>query len=208
MRRCAEAAVMARADSSGGPQACTVRKPAMPQTYNVGSRSMFVTTTAWVFIALALLAFLSALLQNAAVSSLMPGWQAAARQGALPLLTGLLVGYLPWIVGICVAMSLAMLASAIGLLMRLDWARRGFIVLMVVAIFANLLGLWVQQEVVQSVLGSTLSSVAIPQQAMSVFGGFVVAARVMAVLVTLAACALLGWIIHRLMSATVRQEFA
>ena len=178
----------------------------MPQTFNVGARSLFVTATAWVFIILAALTSVSALVQNAAVASLMPGLQIATAR--LPLLTGLLIGYLPWVVGVGLVMSLATLASAIGLLMRLDWARRSFIVLLVVAIFANLLGLWLQQEVVQSVVSNTLNNVAIPQQAMGVFGGFVTAARVMAVLMTLVGCALLGWIIRRLMSATVRQEFA
>jgi len=104
--------------------------------------------------------------------------------------------------------SLATLASAIGLLMRLDWARRTFIGLLALAICANLLSLWLQQEVLQSVVSNTLRSAAIPPQAMGVFGGFVTAARVMAVLMTLVGCALLGWIIRRLMSATVRQEFA
>ena len=178
----------------------------MPQTYNVGARSLFVTAIAWVFIVLAVLTSMSALVQNAAVASLMPGMQVATER--MPLLTGLLIGYLPWVVGTGLVMSMATLASAIGLLMRLDWARRSFIGLLVVAIFANLLGLWLQQEVVQSVVSSTLSSAAIPQQAMGVFGGFVTAARVMAVLMTLAGCALLGWIIGRLMSPTVRQEFA
>jgi hypothetical protein len=178
----------------------------MPQTYTVGARSLFVTITAWVFIVLAALTSVSALVQNAAVASLMPGWQGAA--GQMPLLTGLLIGYLPWVVGVGLVMSLATLASAIGLLLRLDWARRTFIGLLVVAIVANLLGLWLQHEVVQSVVTSTLSSAAIPQKAMGVFGGFVTAARVMAVLMTLAGCALLGWIIRRLMSAGVRQEFA
>ena len=180
----------------------------MPQTFNVGARSIFVTATAWVFIILAALASVSALVQNAAVASLMPGLRLATEGNTLPLLTGLLIGYLPWVVGTGLVMSLATLASAIGLLLRLDWARRTFIGLLVVAIFANLLGLWLQQEVVQSVVSNTLSSVAIPQQAMGVFGGFVTAARVMAVLMTLVGCALLGWIIRRLMSAVVRQEFA
>ena len=80
--------------------------------------------------------------------------------------------------------------------------------MLIVAIVANLMGLWLQHEVVQSVVTSTLSSVAIPQQAMGVFGGFVTAARVMAVLMTLVGCAFLGWIIRRLMSPVVRQEFA
>jgi hypothetical protein len=180
----------------------------MPQTYTVGARSLFVTFTAWVFIVLAALTSVSALVQNAAVASLMPGLLLATERNPLPLLTGLLIGYLPWVVGLGLVMSLATLASAIGMLMRLDWARRTFIGLLVVAIVANLLGLWLQQEVLQSVVSNTLSSVAIPQKAMGVFGGFVTAARVMAVLMTLVGCSLLVWIIRRLMSATVRQEFA
>ena len=180
----------------------------MPQTYNVGARSLFVTAIAWLFIVLAAVASASALVQNAAVASLMPGLQLATERNPLPLLTGLLIGYLPWVVGTGLVMSLATLASAIGLLLRLDWARRTFIGLLIVAIVANLLGLWLQQEVVESVVSNTLSSVAIPQQALGVFGGFVTAARVMAVLMTLVGCALLAWIISRLMSAAVRQEFA
>jgi len=180
----------------------------MPQTFNVGSRSLFVTATAWVFIVLAALASVSALLQNAAVASLMPGLQVIAAQHPVPLLTGLLLGYLPWVVGFGLMMSTATLASAIGLLLRLDWARRTFIGLLIVAIVANLLGLWLQQEVVQTVVDQTLARAAMPAQALGVFGGFVTAARVMAVLMTLAACSLLVWIIRRLMSASVKQEFA
>lgn len=178
----------------------------MPQTFNVGSRSLFVTATAWVFIVLALLASASALVQNATVASLLPGWQTSG--GPRPLLTGLLIAYLPWVVGTGLVVSLATLASAIGLLLRLDWARRVFIGMLALAIVANLLGLWFQHEVVTSVVDATLSRTPLPQQALGVFGGFVTAARVMAVLMTLAACGLLGWIIRRLMSGPVRQEFA
>ena len=178
----------------------------MPSTLSVGARSLFVTATAWVFFILAGLTSASALVQNAAVASLMPGLHLATERHPLPLLTGLLLGYLPWVVGAGLVVSVATLASAVGLLLRLDWARRSFIGLLALAIVANLLGLWLQQEVVQSVVSNTLSSVAIPAQA--VFGGFVTAARVMAVLMTLVGCALLGWIIRRLMSARVRQEFA
>lgn len=177
----------------------------MPQTYNVGSRSLFVTTTAWVFILLAAVGCVFALLQNASVASLMPGWQA---RGPQPLLTGLLFGYLPWVVGTGLVLSMATLASAVGMLLRLEWARRVFIGLLVVAIVMNLLGLWLQQEVMQSVVDQTLARSTIPAHALGVFGGFVTAARVMALLFTLFACAMLVGIIRRLNSASVRQEFA
>lgn len=172
----------------------------MPQTYNVGNRSLFVTVTAWVFILIGALACVSALLQQATMAALP-----VVR--TLPVVTGFLVGYLAWVVGAGVVLSLALLASAVGLLLRLEWARRVFIGLLVLAIVANLLGLWLQQEVVQVVIDSALQQ-PLPPQAAGVFGGVVTAARVMAVIMTVAGCAVLGWIIGRLSSPLVRQEFA
>ena len=180
----------------------------MPQTFNVGSRSLFVTATAWVFIVLAAAASLSALLQNAQFASFLPGLTVVGNVQPLPLLTGLLMGYLPWVVGTGLLMSLATLACAIGLLLRLEWARRVFIVLLVLAIAANVAGLWLQHEMLESLLSSTLAGAPLPRPAADVFGGFVTAARVTAALVTLGACLLLVWIIRRLMSPAVRQEFA
>lgn len=178
----------------------------MPITIAVGSRSLFVTATAWLFILLGVVASLSALVQNAMLASLLPALSSSSP--TVSGLMGLMLDYMPWVVGTGLVMSLATLASAIGLLLRLDWARRAFIGLLVVAIVANLLGLWLQQEMMQSVVSRTLGSVALPPQALGVFGGFVTAARVMAVVVTLGSCGLLGWIIRRLMSAGVRREFA
>jgi hypothetical protein len=184
----------------------------MTHIINVGARSLFVTVTAWAFIALGLIAAVSALVQNATTASLMPGLTVAGVVQPLPLVTGFLVGYLPWVVGAGLVMSLATTASAIGLLMRLDWARRVFIGMLVVAIVANLFGLWLQQEVVQSVvtntLASTLTNAPVPQRFLGVFGGFVTAARVMAVLMTLVTCGALALIIRSLMTPSVRQEFA
>lgn len=173
----------------------------MPITIAVGARSLFVTATAWAFILLGMVASLSSLMQNAMLVA-MP---VPVPSGGV---VGLLMAYLPWVTGVGLALSLATLASAVGLLLRLDWARRVFIGLLVVAIVANLLGLWLQQEMMQSVVSTTLSHTPLPPQALGVFGGFVTAARVMAVVVTLGACGLLAWIIRRLMSAGVRQEFA
>lgn len=177
----------------------------MPQTLNVGARSRFVTITAWVFIVIAALACLSALVRNASAGSVLADLQAA---GPLPMLTGLLVGYLPWVVGAGLVISLATLGAAVGLLLRLNWARRAFIGLLVVAILANLAGLWLQQEVLQSLVATTLSRAPLPPQAADVFGGFVTASRVMGSLATLLGCGVLAWIIRRLMSPTIRQEFA
>ena len=111
----------------------------MPQTFNVGSRSLFVTLTAGVFFALAAMASVSGLLQNATLASWLPGLQGLGAAQPLPILTGLLIGYLPWVVGAGLAISLATMASAAGLLMRLEWARRCFIALLGLAIVGQLL---------------------------------------------------------------------
>jgi hypothetical protein len=105
-------------------------------------------------------------------------------------------------------MSLATLGCAVGLLMRLEWARQSFIVLLVLAIVANLAGIWLQQEVLHSLVASTLGGTPLPAAAAGVVGGFVTATRIGAVLLSLGACALLVLIIRRLMSPMVRQEFA
>ena len=180
----------------------------MTQTFNVGARSLFVTITAWVFMVLGSMASVSALVQNAAASSL-PG-QIAVVGAKLPQpgLTAWLLGYLPWVMGAGLLVSAATLAAAIGLLLRLEWARRGFIGLLCLAIVINLAGLWLQQELMLSLVHATLLQAPQPPQVAGVFDGLVVAARSMAVLVTLVACALLGWIAWRLTLPTVRQEFA
>lgn len=169
----------------------------MPHTIYVGARSLFVTFTAWVFIVLGLLASGSALLQHASIAS-------------LPVVEGMrwAQAYLPWVALAALAMSLATLASAIGLLLRLDWARRAFIGVLVVAIVANLAGLWLQHALVQSLVSATLTQATVPPQVAGVFGGFVTAAQVMAALMTLGSCLVLAWIIRSLMSPGVRQEFA
>jgi hypothetical protein len=180
----------------------------MPNTINVGARSMFVTVTAWLFIVLGLLASALALIQNAHVASLMPGLHGVQESQPLPFMSGLLMAYLPGVLVAGLAMSLLTFVSAIGLLLRLDWARRAFIGVLVVAIMVNIAGLWLQHEVVQSVVTSTLTRTTLPAQVLDVFGSFVTAARVMAVMVTLGACMVLAWIIRLLMSPVVRQEFA
>lgn len=180
----------------------------MTQTYSVGYRSRFVTGIAWLFIVLGLVASLSALVRHAGLASLPEQIALAGEPLPQPLLTDWLLAGLPKVLAAGGVMSVAMLAAAIGLLLRLEWARRGFIVLLVLAIVANLLGLWLQQELMRSLVDATLQQAVLTPQVAGVFGGFVVAARAMAALVTLGGCGVLGWIAWRLSLAPIRQEFA
>ncbi len=178
----------------------------MPQTYNVGSRSRFVTFIAWMFILLGAFACEWAVIQNATQSS----WaaQLAGEKAGLPWLTGMLVRYLPWVFYCAIALSLAMIVCAFGLLRRVEWARRVFIGLLMVAIGVDLAGLWLQQEFIHLLVDSTLHQVALPVQAAELFGGVVTAARLLAGAITVVASVGLVATIRRLMSPAVRQEFA
>jgi hypothetical protein len=181
----------------------------MPQTYNVGSRSLFVTLVGWIFIVIAAAGSASALLQGAgaALSHVELPWQPADSQ-SLPLISGFLRGHLHWVMGTGLLLAVVALAGAIGLLLRLEWARRTVLVVLGVGIAANLMGLWLQHEVIQAVVHTSLSQASLPSSLADVFGGFVTASRVMAVVMTLGICALCGWVMRRLMSDSVRQEFA
>ena len=175
----------------------------MPQTYNVGSRSRFVNFIAWMFILLAAFACEWAVIQNATQSS----WSAlAGDQSSLPWLTGLLMRHVAWVYSAAIALSLAMIVCAFGLLRRIEWARRVFIGLLMVAIGVDLAGLWLQQEFMHLLVDSALRQAS--QPAADLFGGVVTVARVLAGFVTLVASVALVGIIRRLMSPSVRQEFA
>ena len=177
----------------------------MPQTYNVGSRSRFVNFIAWMFILLAAFACEWAVIQNATQSS----WSAlAGDQANLPWLTGLLLRHVVWVYSAAIALSLAMIVCAFGLLRRIEWARRVFIGLLVVAIGVDLAGLWLQQEFMHLLVDSALRQATLTQPAADLFGGVVTMARVLAGFLTLVASVALVGIIRRLMSPAVRQEFA
>jgi len=177
----------------------------MPQTYNVGSRSRFVNFIAWMFILLAAFACEWAVIQNATRSS----WATlGGDQSSLPWLTGLLMRHATWVFSAAIALSLATFVCAVGLLRRIEWARRVFIGLLMVAIGVDLAGLWLQQEFTHLLVDSALRQNALTQPAADLFGGVVTTARVLAGFVTLVASVALVGIIRRLMSPSVRQEFA
>jgi hypothetical protein len=182
------------------------RLQTMPQTFNVGSQSRFVTFVAWLFLLLSAFACAWAMIQNATQSA----WVAelGVDRSVLPWLSGKLVHYLPWVLSTAAAFSLAMLVCSVGLLKRVEWTRRVFIGLLVVVIGVDLGSLWLQQEFAQLFVESALRQATLPQKAAALFDGMITTARVLAGFLTLAAGFAIAGIIRRLMSPAVRQEFA
>lgn len=173
----------------------------MPTVYYLGYRSLFVTLTAWAAIVVAALSCTFGVIQQAALASWAPGLEAAVQAQPVPAQGGLLLQSLPWVVGAGLMASVALLVAAVGLLMRLEWARRAFILLLGVAIAAQLASLWLQHRFVQSLVGAAVPAAgALP-------GGAATAATLLTGALALLACGLLGWVIARLMSAKVRREF-
>lgn len=172
-------------------------------------RSTFVTVLAGVFIGLSGFTTLISVLQN-----LMLQWLflPAMQQAQPPLPPGLpppmhwMFGHFAWFFRAFLLVSAVTLVTAIGLLRRHEWARRLFIGLMGFAIVYQLLGLVWQWWFMGSMPGFMQASGA-PADMATMMRGFIRAMQVFSTLMALGFCVLFGWIIRRLCSAPVRDEF-
>jgi len=179
----------------------------MTQTFTVGARSRLVTSIAWAFLLLGLAGIVSGVIEQASQGA----WASALAgrdPATLPPLTRSLLRFLPAVIASGVLLSGAMAVVSLGVLQRLEWARRTFIGLLVVTIAMNLAGLWLQQEFVQLLVDTTRRQAPLPAHAADLFEGVVAAARWMAGLGSAVATLMLAAVIRRLMSPAVRQEFA
>ena len=100
--------------------------------------------------------------------------------------------------------SAFMLASAIGLLKRRNWARLSIIGLLFLAILWQIGGLAFQFSMFSS-MRDQFSAVAVPGE--PDLAPFIIAITVVGVFFTLGISVLLGWIIKRLLSPAVVAEF-
>lgn len=156
----------------------------MPQTFTVGSRSWFVNIAGWLIIGLA------GVLTVAALSAWVLG-------------TG---GPHPWLLAVTLT-AVPAAVSAVGLLQRLDWARRLFIGMLSLTAAVGLAGLWWQL----GALAASLRAAPPAGDAAALWQrlpGGEAAAWVLAAVITLALAAVWAWVVRRLRSPMVRQEFA
>lgn len=172
----------------------------MPQTFTVGSRSLFVNAVAWLAL------FIALLIAGSAASAM--AFSGGALHGAPPDVVAVLPALMPWLQGAALLLAGITSTAAVGLLRRQDWARRTLIGLLGLAIVLGLAGLGLQQALVQWLVQGTLAHAVLPQAVAPVVEGFVVATRSMSALVMLGVCALLAGVAWRLAQPMVRQEFA
>ena len=184
-------------------------QPASPVEI-AASRSAFVTVVAWIFIVLAGFATLISILQNVMIAFMFPAVEmdAALEQMAAdertPWLAEFMFRHVRLIFFAFFLVCGAALASAVGLLVRKDWARRLFIGLMIFGIIWNLAGL--------VFVAIFMFSMPIPADAPADFRDqFDVMAKMILgfnFVIGIAFAVLFGWIVKRLMSPAIKAEFS
>ena len=173
-------------------------------------RSSFVTGLAWSFILLAAFATFISLLQNIMISLMFPAeeMRAAMRQAEeslpMPAFAGFMFENIRLFFALFLAVCVLTLVSSIGLLKRKNWARLVFIGMMALGVLGNLAG-----AVVPFFMFSSFPS--IPETAPGDFAeNFGLMMKIMTgfmVMIAIVFAALFGWIMKRLLSDDIKQEF-
>jgi hypothetical protein len=173
------------------------------------NRSSFVTVLAWIFIVLSGFTTAISILQNIMVWTMfrqpeIANAMANPPPGAPPFMAAML-GYFPWFFLAFLLVSATTLASSIGLLKRMNWARVVFIVLMFLGIAWNLLGLFGQFAMAKFVQAQFTAMPKSPD--MPDFQVFMNAIMVVNAIFAVGFSVLFGWIAKRLASREIRAEF-
>ncbi|MGD8925780.1 MAG: hypothetical protein PVG20_02950 [Thioalkalispiraceae bacterium] len=169
-------------------------------------KSSFVTILAWIFIVLAGFATFISIMQNIMINMVFPldemqqQINSPEAQANIPNFASFMFSHLRLFFFSFLVVSSSTLIAAIGLLRRKNWARILFIVMMSFGIAWNLGGLILQQFMFSNMPHMNGSQ---PVQ----FDVFVNVIRVFSFLMALAVSILFGWIIKRLVSPAIKQEF-
>jgi hypothetical protein len=174
-------------------------------------RSEFVTVVAWIFIGLSGLATLMSVAQYFMVGMMMSlgamqdAMNDAQTRGDVPPMAAFMFGHFRQLIGAFFLLSLITLVVSIGLLKRWNWARLVFIGLMALGILSNVASLLLQRMMLG---GMPMLPPDMPADFRAQFESMMAAMQMVGVIIAIGFCVLYGWIIVRLMSATVRSEFS
>ncbi len=162
--------------------------------------SIFVTVVAWVFIVISGLGTVMTAAQNVMLLT-MPSIQP-------PPDSSFLVQHIRLLFLLPLVVSALMFVSAVGLLKRLEWARKTFIGLLSVGVLysaVSLLFVWLAGfDVPPAPDGAPTEFQTSAQEFESMFLGM----RIFTTLFALIISGLLIWIIHKLVQPSISQEFA
>lgn len=173
----------------------------------VPQRSTFVTVVAWIFIVLAGFTTLMSLLQNIMFFTVMP-FDAMAPAGAegegMPAFMAFMLRHVRLFFLAFLLVCAATLAAAIGLLRRKEWARLAFIAMLGLGIAWNLGGMALQYWVVAPAMMGPSEA---PPEFRAEFERATSVILAFSAAMALGFTVLFGWLIAKLRSQPVRQEF-
>lgn len=169
-------------------------------------RSSFITVLAWIFIVLAGLTTFISILQNIMITAMFPveemnrSFSDPDFQENVPTVFSYVFSNIRVFFFGFFAISCATFISAIGLLKRRNWARIVFIIIMAAGIAWNIFALILQQIMIPEMAE-------MPGQIGNGFETMMTIMRVFFFVMALGVSVLFGWIIKRLVSLKIRQEF-
>jgi len=172
-------------------------------------KSVFVSVLAWIFIILSAIGILM-LAMDAVVFWMLQFDKLLAQSAALnpnqpQLPTALMTSVFRWIIVVILLLQVWMLASSIGLLLRKNWARISFMVLIVIGLIWNAVYLLI------GILGMVgihfAGTMAAPPGMPPEFQAFMRVFMIFFVIFTIAMLVLFGCILKKLLSADIRREF-
>jgi hypothetical protein len=176
----------------------------------VPPRSTFVTVVAWIFIFLAGFATLASILQNVMVNFMFPGgeidaaFEQAGASERLPGFVSFMLRNMRLVFLFFLLVSVATLASSIGLLLRQNWARIAFVLVMVLGVLWNLAGVVLSFAFASWLPAPPPGTPAGFAEHWSYMSKAMIAANVV---ITLGFAVLFAWIAKKLLSPGVRAEF-
>lgn len=170
--------------------------------------SAFVTVVAWLFIIAGGFATFITLLQNIMLHFLLPAetmHEAMLQQNTepMPATAAFMISHMGLFSGLMFLLAILTLAAAIGLLLRQNWARITFVVLMIVGIAWNLGSLLVQQVFFHSLSAPENAPADLVQHSQGMMNIMSAFSFLLAAII----CGLFGWIAWRLSSPAIKREF-
>ena len=190
--------------------------PTVP-SHPAPSKSTFVTVVAWIFIVLSGFATFMSLLQNVMLG-FMPRdlLNSAAHDTAfaqmVPSSARFMFAHFQSMLLLFLVLCISTLLASIGLLRRRNWARLLFIGLLGLGIVYNIAGLVLQQSMMSSFttgvpLDSAFRADSAFQSMSHQFGQMMAGMRVAMTIFAIGFAALFAWIIAKLLSRPIREEF-
>ncbi len=175
----------------------------------MSEKSTFVNVLAWIFIVMGGFATFISILQNIMIHTIFPkdeisqSMQQAENTNQMPGFVEFMFNHFDLFFLFFFFLSAISLISAIALLKRKNWARIVFVLLMSAGIAWNILGLGLQFTMFSSIPEIAGANAPPPE-----FQNMMVIMKVASVIMVVAISALFGFVIMKLCSEKIKQEFA